>query len=99
MLVIANVFPKLQTVKNLFRTLSKKRRFRTRVYSQDVKPSQKLALSPWQHFYHVFSSFSLKLIWKIFPLVLCEISGEFVNILTVNVKYPVQDCKNLQLPI
>ena len=37
MIVIANVFPKLQTVKILVRPLSKKRRFRTRFDSQHVK--------------------------------------------------------------
>ena len=97
--VIANAFPKLQTVKNVVTTLSKKCRFRTRVYSQDVKTSQILAISPWQGFYHVFSSFSLNLIWEMFPLVLGEIFGVFVNTLTANGKYSVQDCKNLQLPI
>ena len=40
MMVIANVFPKLQAVKNLGRTLSKKRRFRTRFDSEHVKASQ-----------------------------------------------------------
>ena len=38
-IVIANVFPKLQTVKNVVRTLSKKHRFRTHFYSQHVKES------------------------------------------------------------
>ena len=38
-IVIANVFPKLMTVKNLVRPLSKKRRFRTRFDSQYVKGS------------------------------------------------------------
>ena len=37
--------------------------------------------------------------WKISPLVLREILGIFVNTLTVDGKYPVQDCKNLQLSI
>ena len=40
MIVIANVFPKLQTVKILVRPLSKKRRFRTRFDSEHVKASQ-----------------------------------------------------------
>ena len=39
------------------------------------------------------------LIWKISPLVLDEILGVSVNILTTDAKYPLQDCKNLQLPI
>ena len=33
------------------------------------------------------------------PLVLGEIFGLFVNILTADDKYPVQDCQNLHLPI
>ena len=40
-----------------------------------------------------FSSFSLKLIWKI--LVLGGILGVFVNTLTANDKYPAEDCDNL----
>ena len=46
-----------------------------------------------------FSSFLGKLIWKISQLVLGESLGVFVNTLTVDGKYPVQDCENLQLPI
>ena len=33
------------------------------------------------------------------PLVLGEILVVFVNTLTVDAKYPVQDCENLLLPI
>ena len=33
------------------------------------------------------------------PVVLGEILGVFVNTLTADAEYPVQDCKNLQLPI
>ena len=40
MFVIANVLAKLETVKKLFRTLSKKRCFRTRIDSPHVKVSQ-----------------------------------------------------------
>ena len=46
MIVIGNVFPKLQTGKSSVRTLSKKCRFRTRIESQHVKASQVLAKSP-----------------------------------------------------
>ena len=46
MIVIAKVFPKLQTLKILLRPLSKKRRFRTRIESQHVKAPQILAKSP-----------------------------------------------------
>ena len=50
-------------------------------------------------FYHVFLSFSVKLIWKMSPLVLGEMLEVFVNTLPVDGKYPVQGCENLQLPI
>ena len=33
------------------------------------------------------------------PLVLCEIFGVFVNTLTSDGNYPVQDCQYLPLPI
>ena len=99
MMVIAHVFSKLQTVKILFRALSKKGRFTKRFENQHVKASQILAKSPSEQFYSVFSSFWRKLIWKMSPLVLAEILGVFVDILTAYCKYPVQYCENLQLPI
>ena len=33
------------------------------------------------------------------PLELREILGLYVNTLTANAKYPIQDCDNIQLPI
>ena len=39
------------------------------------------------------------MIRKISPLLKFEILGVFVNILTAEDKYPVQDCENLQFPI
>ena len=79
MIVIANLFPKLKTVKKLVGPLSKKSRFRTCFGSQHVKVSQILAKSQWERFFHVFSSFSEKLIWKISPLVLRKILGCLLN--------------------
>ena len=46
MIVIVNVFPKLQTVKILVRALSKNRRFRACFDSHHVKAYQMLAKSP-----------------------------------------------------
>ena len=73
MIVIANVFPKLQNVKNFVTSLCKKRHFGTRFDSRHVKVSAILAKSRWEWLYHVFSSIWGKLIWKISPLVLFEI--------------------------
>ena len=95
----ANVFPKLQTVNILIRPLCKKRRFKKHFECQHVKSSQIIGKSPWERFYHVFSSFWWKLIWEKSPLVLREILGVFVNTLTAEGKYPVQDWENLVLPV
>ena len=46
-----------------------------------------------------FSSFSGKLIPKMSPMVFPDILGVFVNTLTADGMYPVQDCENLQLQI
>ena len=54
MIVKANIFPKLETVEILLRVLFKNRRFRTRIDSQHVTPSQILAKSPSEHLCHVF---------------------------------------------
>ena len=99
MIVIANVFPKLQSVTNFFRPLSKKRRFRTRFDSQHMKASQIVAKSPWERFYHLLLSFSGRFILKLSPLVLDEVLRVFVNTLTSHDKYRVQDYENSQLPI
>ena len=99
MIVIANVFPKLQTLKIFLKKLSQDHRFRPCVRSQHVKPSQLLAESPWEHFSHVLSSFSGKLIWNMSPLVLGEILEMFVDTLTADGKYPVQGSENLQREI
>ena len=97
--VIAIVFRKLQTVNNLVRTLCEKCRFRTSFDSQHDKASQTLAKSPGECFYHVFSSFSLKLIWKIYLIVLNGMLGVTVNALTADGNYFVQDCHNFPRPI
>ena len=99
MIVIANVFAKIETLKILLRPLSEKRRFRTRLDSQHVKASQIIAKSQWERFCDVFSSFSRKLICKMSPLVLGEIFGVSINTLTADGKYFVQDFENLPVPI
>ena len=95
MIVIGHVFPKLQAMEILIRALSKQRHFRTSIDSQHMKASQILAKSPWEHLFHVFSSFSRKLIQKMSPLVLFEDLVLFLNRLTVDGMYPVQNCENL----
>ena len=98
-MVIANVFPKLQTVKNFFIPLCKKRRFGTRFDTQHDKVSQILAKSPWEGFYHVFSSFWEKFISNISPVLLGEILEMFLNTLSADGKYPIEDWDNLPFQI
>ena len=71
MIVIATLFRKLQTVKDLVRPLFKKHRFRKSFDNQHVKASEKLVKSESEHFRHNFSSLWDTLIWKISPLVIC----------------------------
>ena len=99
MMVIANVFPKLQTVKYFVRPLCEKRRFRKRFDSEHVKVSQILAKSPWDRFYYVFSSFWEKLIWNISPVLLVVILRMLFNTLSADGKYPIEDWQNLPLLI
>ena len=84
MIVIANVFPKLETVNILLRPLFKKRLFRTRFDREQVKASETLAKSPWERFCHVFSSFSGKLIWKMSSIVWGEVLVVFFIRLTAD---------------
>ena len=51
--VIANILPNLQTIKDLVRALSKKRRFTTSFDSQHIKASETLLKSPSENFYHI----------------------------------------------
>ena len=99
MIVLANVFAQLKTVKNLVRPLFKKRRFRTSFDSQHVKGSQKLVKSSWEHFYQIFTSLCWEMIRKISPLFKFENIGVFLNTWTADYKYSVPDCENLQFPI
>ena len=64
LIFIAIAFPKLQSVKDLIRPLSKKRRFKTPFQSQHVKVSQTLVKSLWEHLYQIHSTLWGKLIWK-----------------------------------
>ena len=97
--VIGNVFPKLATVQGLVTPLTIQRPLKTSFNSQHVKRFQKLIKSSWQHFYHIFSSLSEEMIWKISPWLKFEIIGLFFNTCTVNYMYPLTDCENLPFPI
>ena len=96
MMVIANGFPKLETVNNFVRPLCENPRVGTCFDSEHVTVSYKFPKCPWENFFHVFSSFWEKLIWKISPRLFPDY---FLNTLIADGKYPVEDCENSQLPI
>ena len=99
MIEIPNVFPKLLTIKDLVKPRSRKRHFRTSFDTQRVNVRETLVESKWQHFYHIFWSLWREFICKTSRLFEYEILGVFVNTLTVDDKYPLWDCENLQFPI
>ena len=87
-IVRANVFLRLQTVKDLVITLSKDSRFRTSFGSQHVKWFQTLGKSAWEHFYHIFWSLWEKMTLKISRFLNFEFLLVFVNTLTADENYP-----------
>ena len=95
----ANVFLKLQTVKDLVWALSKKSRSRPSFDSQLVKVSQTLLKSAWEHFDHLSWWVWGRMSWKTSPLLKFLMIGVFVNTLTPDSKYPFLDCDNLPFPI
>ena len=62
--LIPYAFPKLRTVKNVVRKMSKKPRFRTQFNSQHAKQSQTLLKSSLQNFYHIFFIILIKTIME-----------------------------------
>ena len=96
MIVIANAFPKLQTVKHLVKELSWKRCFRTSFDSRHVNGCQMLVKYGWEHFFHIFYHSEGKWFAKYLP---CWTLNSYVCLLTADDKYPVRDCENLQFPI
>ena len=73
--MIANVFPKLATVQDLLTPLTIQRRLKTPLDSQHFKRFQTQLKSPWEHFYHIFSSLWGEMIWKISPWLKFKIIG------------------------
>ena len=54
MILVANVFPKLETAKDMGRQMSKKSRFRRHFNKQHDKQSQTLLKSERQHLCHIY---------------------------------------------
>ena len=98
MIVIANVFPKLQTVKDLVKPLSWKRCFRISLDNQNINGCETLLKSAWEHFYQISGSLWTEMTSKRSPLLKFEILEVFVNTLTDDENYFFGDSGDLQLP-
>ena len=73
----------------------KKPRVRTVIGGQHVKVSERLLISAWQYFCHIFWSIWEKISSKNYVLVVPEILRLFVNILTPDEKYSLSVKENV----
>ena len=99
MTLIAYVFSKLWSAKDVVRQMCKKSRLRRSFDKQYVKRSQTLLRSARQQLYHIHWSLWGKLSFKKSFFVICEILGLFLDSLTVDGKYFLLDWNNLTQPI
>ena len=99
MTLIADVFPKLRTQKNLVRSMPKKSRFKGSFKKQHHKCAQTLLKCQGQLLYHIYRSLLRQLSYKKSVLVICKISRLFPNILSVDGKYSLFKRENLRQPI
>ena len=87
MTLIADVFPKLPTQKNLVRSMPKESSFKGSFKKQHGKRAQTLLKFAWQHLYHIYWSLWRQLTFKKSLLVICKISRLFPNTLSGVGKY------------
>ena len=95
MSLIADVFPKLGTPKNLVRSMSRKSRFKGSFGKEHGKRAQTLLKFAWQNLYHIYWSLWRQLTFKKFLLVICKISRLFPNTLSADGKYSLLNRDNL----
>ena len=99
MTLIADVFPKLHTQKNLVRSMPKKSHFKGSFGKQHGKRAQTLLKFEWKHLYHIYWSLWRQLTRKKSLLVICKISSLFPNTLSADGKYSLLNKHNLMQPI
>ena len=99
MTLIADVFLKLRTQKNLVRSMPKKSRFKGSFKKQHGKCAQTLFKFAWQKLYHIYWSLWRQLSLKKFLLVIWKIWRLFLNTLSADGKYSLLNKDNLMQPI
>ena len=97
--LIADVFPKLRTQKNLVRSMPKKSNFKGSFAKQHGKQAQALLKFAWQDLYHIYCLQCRQLTCKKSLLVTCKISRLFPNTLSADGKYSLFNRDNLTEPI
>ena len=95
MTLIADVFQKLRTSKNMVRSMRKKSHFRGSVEKQHGKCSQILFKFEGHLLYHIYYSLRSQLSHKKSLLAIAKISKLFPNTLSSNGKYSLLDRDNL----
>ena len=95
MALIAEVFPKLRTPKNMVRVISKRSQLKGSFKKQNGKRAKILLKCEWQQIYHIYRSLWRQLIYKKPLLVICKISKLFPNRLSVDGKYTLLNWDNL----
>ena len=97
--LVAYIFPKLRTPKNVVRSMSKKSRFTEPFQKQDGKGTQTLLKSERQHLYHIYGSLIRQLSREKSLLVICKILTLFLNTMTADGKYSFLNRDNSTQPI
>ena len=99
MTLIADVFAKLRTQKNLVRSMPKKSRFKISFKKQHGKCAQTLLKCQGQLLYHIYRSLLRQLSYKKSVLVICKIPRLFINTLSADGKNSLLNRDNLTQPI
>ena len=99
MTLIADVFPKLRTQRNLARWMPKKSRFNRSFGKQHGKRAKPLFKFAWQRLYQIYWLLWSQLSHKKSLLVICKISRLFLNTLSADGKYSLFNRDNLTQPI
>ena len=99
MTLIAEVFPKLRTSKNMVTSMSKKSCFKGSFGKQHGKLAKTLLKFGWQHLYDIYWSLCRHLSYKKSLLVICKFSRLFPNTLSTDGKYSLLNRDNSTQPI
>ena len=99
MTIIADVFPKIWTPKNVVRSTSRKIPSQWILWKATWKTHPNMLKFEWKHLYHIYWSLWRQLTCKKSLLVICKISRLFPNTLSGNGKYSLFNRDNLTQPI